>query len=395
MRAMEHIRVLAREIGPRGSTTPEEKKAAEYAAKVLADRGLEPEISPFASARSAWYPFALFSGLMLIALAFFLVGGRIASLVAPALAAVSVASVLLELAFLPNPLRWILPSAESRNVSARIPARAGTRQKVVLVGHLDSHRTPKVFSSDTWLRVFMTLIPLGLLASIVLLAMFAAGVVLEGGFWRWFALVPGLLLVGVLAVSLQADLTPFSEGANDNASGAGIVLSLAEDLASKPLRETEVWVALTGCEEVGCYGADVFLREHREELSGAFWVTLDSVGGEGTSLRYITKETFLLTTRSDPALLELADTVATDNPALKARGRRFRGAYTEGAIGSKHGLRVLTFLATRPNGAVPGWHRTTDVVERLDAEALVRCESFVKEILARIDDGRSESGELP
>jgi hypothetical protein len=387
---MEHIRVLAREIGPRGSTTAEEKKAAEYAAEVLAGHGLEPEIGSFSSARSGWYPFALFSGLMLIALAFFLVGGRIGSLVAPALGAVSVASVLLELSFLPNPLRWVLPRAQSQNVSARIPARAETRRKAVLVGHLDTHRTPIAFSSDTWLRVFRTLIPLGLLASVVLLAIFAAGVIFENGLWRLSALVPGLLLAAVLAVSLQADLTPFTHGANDNASGAGIVLSLAEDLAAEPLRETDVWVVLSGCEEVGCYGADAFLRSHKDDLSGAFWLTLDSVGAEGTSPCYLTRETFLLTTNSDPGLLAIADTVATEQPDLKARPHQFRGAYTEGAIGGKHGLRVLTLLATRPNGAVPDWHRTTDVLERLDEGAVVRCESFVKELLARINAPQSD-----
>jgi hypothetical protein len=387
---MEHITVLARDIGPRGSTSPGEAKAAEYAAEVLAGHGLEPEIGSFASARSGWQPFALFSGLMLIALASFLVGGEIGSLVAAALGAVGVASVLLELSFLSNPLRWLLPRAESQNVSARIPARDGARRKVVLVGHLDTHRTPKVFSSDTWLRVFRALIPLGLLASIVMLAMFAAGVVFDYSLWRLSALVPGLFLVGILAVSLQADLSPFTEGANDNASGAGIVLSLAEELAAEPLRETDVWVVLSGCEEVGCYGADAFLRGHKDYLSGAFWLTLDSVGGEGTSPCYLTKETFLLSTHSDPELLEIADSVAIERPDLKARPHRFRGAYTEGAIGGKHGLRVLTFLAARPSGAVPDWHRTTDVLERLDKGALARCESFVKEILARIDAPQSD-----
>jgi hypothetical protein len=385
MSAMQHIASLAREIGPRGSTTADEKRAAEYAAEVLKKRGLDPQISPFASARSAWYPFALFSGTMLVALVSFLVGGQIASLVAPVLAAASVASVLLELAFRPNPLRWILPQAESQNVSARIQAREVARRKVVLVGHLDTHRTPIVFSSDTWLRIFRVLIPLGLFASLVMLAMFAAGIVIGEGPWRWSALVPGLFLVGILVVSIQADLTPFSEGANDNGSGAGIVLSLAEDLAMNPLRETDVWIVLTGCEEVGCYGADAFLEDHGNELSEAFWLTLDNVGGEETMLGYLTKETFLLSTLSDPELLQIAGSIATEQPDLRARPHRFRGAYTEGAIGRKHGLRVLTLIATRPNGSVPEWHRPTDVLERLSEGAVTRCEAFVKELLARID----------
>jgi hypothetical protein len=391
MTAMKHIAVFAREIGPRGSTTPEEKKAAEYAAEVLTACGLEAEIGSFASARSAWRPSALFSGLMLISLAVFLVGGTIGSLVAAALGVVSLASVLLELSFRANPFRWLLPRAESRNVSARIPARDGARRKVVLVGHLDTHRTPMAFSSDAWLRIFRVLIPLGLLASVVLLAMFAAGVMIELGPWRWSALVPGLFLVGILVVSLQADLTSFTEGANDNASGAGIVLSLAEGLATVPLRETDVWVVLTGCEEVGCYGADAFLRDRGDELSGAFWLTLDNVGGENTSLCYLTTETFLLSTHSDSELLRFADAIATEKPDLKARPHRFRGAYTEGAIGAKHGLRVLTLIATRPNGAVPDWHKLTDVLERVGEEAVARCETFVKELLLRIDTAEGDA----
>lgn len=386
MTAMEHITVLAREIGPRGSTTAAERQAAEYAARVLTRCGLEASIDSFASARSAWRPFALFSGLMLVATSFFLVGGTIASLIAPALAALSIASVLLELSFRSNPLRWILPRAESQNVFARIPAREAARRKLVLVGHLDTHRTPVVFSSPSWLRIFRALIPLGLLASILLLAMFAAGIAIPFGPWRWSALVPALFLVGILAVSLQADQTPFTEGANDNASGAGVVLGLAEDLASEPLRETEVWVVLTGCEEVGCYGADAFLRDHEDELSGAFWLTLDNVGGEKTSLCYLTSETFLLSTDSDPEMLRIADSIAAERPDLKARRHRFSGAYTEGSIGRKNGLRVLTLIATRAKGVVPDWHKTSDVLDRVGEGAVARCEAFVKELLVRIDE---------
>ncbi len=391
MTAVQHVTYLAREIGPRGSTRPGEAKAAEYAAEVLTRCGLEPETASFVSARSAWYPSALFSGLMLIAAGCFLVGGRIGGIAATALGAVSVASILLELAFRPNPLRWVLPRGTSRNVSARIPARGEARRKVVLVGHLDTHRTPIVFSSDRWVKLFRILIPLGLVASLVMVAMFAAGLVIELGQWRWLALAPGLLLVAILAISLQADLTPFTEGANDNASGAGTVLGLAEDLAKDPLRETDVWVVLTGCEEVGCYGAEAFVRGRKDELAGASWLTLDNIGGQETDLRYVTTETFLLTTRSDAELLKIAGSIAAERPELKARPLRFRGAYTEGAIGAKYGMRVLTLIATQADGTVPDWHRPTDNLERVGDDALTRCESFVKELLARIDAGHTDA----
>ena len=76
MTSMDHIRHLAETIGPRGSTTPKEAEAARYAAQVLRQIGLEPVTESFTSARSAWYPYALFSGLVLIGELLFWIGGR-------------------------------------------------------------------------------------------------------------------------------------------------------------------------------------------------------------------------------------------------------------------------------------------------------------------------------
>ena len=203
--------------------------------------------------------------------------------------------------------------------------------------------------------------------------------------------VPGLILAAVFAVTVQADFTPFTHGANDNASGAGVVLGIAERLAREPLQETDVWVVLTGCEEVGCYGAEAFARAHKGEIAGAFWLTLDSVGGRGTFLGYLTRETFLLTTRSDASLLDLADEVAANNPELGGRRHKFSGAFTEGAIGGKHAMRVLTFIAVRPDGSVPNWHKPSDTLERIDESAIARCDAFLRQLLLRIDKSRMES----
>ena len=76
MPLMDHIRYLSETIGPRESTRPSERRAAEYAAKVLHEAGLEPVTEKFRSGRSTYYPFALFSGLVLLSVAFFWLGGR-------------------------------------------------------------------------------------------------------------------------------------------------------------------------------------------------------------------------------------------------------------------------------------------------------------------------------
>jgi hypothetical protein len=386
---MDHIRYLAETIGPRGSTTREEKLAARYVAQVLRDAGMEPVIEPFTSARSAWYPYVLFAGLMLVSDVLFLVGGRWGAIAASVLGVLSVASVLLELAFRPNPLRRLLPEGESQNVWVQLPPRDEPREQVVLLGHLDTHRTPLAFATDGWLRLFRSLVPIGLVSAVLLIVLFVIGSFAPGWLWRVLSIPFALCALGLFLLTLQADFSPYTAGANDNATGAGVVLSVAERLKGEPLAHTTVWAVLTGCEEVGCYGADAFAQAHRGELAGemgpAAWIALDGVGGAGARPGYLKRETFLLTSRSDPGLLELAGQVAARHSELDVQARDFSGAYTEGAIGAKHGFRVLTLMESPKRGVLSEWHRPTDVVENLDPEVIERTETFLWELLQEID----------
>jgi len=385
MGAMEHVRHLARAIGPRGSTTKGEALAARYAEEVLRCAGLAPVTEPFASARSAWHPSALFTGLVLVSEMLFLAGGRWGALVGLVLAALALASMLCELAFRPNPLRWLLPKGQSQNVWARVGPRGEVRAQVVLMGHLDSHRTPLAFSSDRWTKVFSTLVPAGLASVVVLILLFAGGALAPGPGWRWASLPFALVVAGVFALTLQADTSPYTEGANDNATGAGVVLSLATRLKEEPLAHTAVWAVLSGCEEVGCYGADAFAAAHRADLGDAAWIAVDSVGGAGADPSYLATETFLLTVQSDPGLVELFERVCARRPELKGHPSHMRGAYTEGAIGAKYGFRVLTLIGHRRDGALPEWHRPTDVLDRVDAGLVERTESLLWDLLQEID----------
>jgi hypothetical protein len=385
MTAMDHIRHLAEKIGPRGSTTIKEAEAARYAAQALRQAGLEPITETFTSARSAWYPYALFSCLLVVSEILFWTGGCWGAVVALALALLSFLSVLLELTFHPNPLRWVLPKGKSQNVWVRLPPRNPNQEQVVLLGHLDTHRTPLVFSTDRWVRFFNRLVPLGLFSCIFMIALFAIGIAGTGWLWRLLSLPFALVNLALLLFTIQAGFSPFTAGANDNATGAGIVLSLAERLKKEPLGNTTVWAVLSGCEEVACYGADAFAQAHQCELGHAAWIPLDSVGGVGAGPAYLTRETFLLTTHSDPDLLSLATDIATRRPELDAYAHSFRGAYTEGVIGRKHGFRVLTLVGHRPDGVLPEWHRPTDVVDNVDPKTVERTEAFVWTLLKEID----------
>ncbi|MCK5247309.1 hypothetical protein KAR02_10435, partial [Candidatus Bipolaricaulota bacterium] len=188
MNAMDHVRYLAEKIGPRGSTTPEEKAAADYVYGQLACMGLQPTMEGFRSARSAWLPAALFWSIVLGAGFLSLGAGRIVAIVALILALTGLGSILLELSFRPNLLRWVLPKGQSQNVWARIEAEAEARDRVVLVAHLDSHRTPLVFSSDCWVRWFERLVPIGMAFAVLLIATFALGIALPMPWLRYVAI---------------------------------------------------------------------------------------------------------------------------------------------------------------------------------------------------------------
>ena len=76
MATMKHVRYLSETIGPRGSTTIQEAEAARYVAQVLQKAGLEPSSESFTSTRSAWTSYAPFSGLVLVGILLFWLGGR-------------------------------------------------------------------------------------------------------------------------------------------------------------------------------------------------------------------------------------------------------------------------------------------------------------------------------
>lgn len=385
MAAMSHLRHLAETIGPRGSTTQNEKEAARYAEQVLRRAGMQPSTETFTSARSSYHPFALYSLLLLVGELLFWVAGQTGGVVAAGLGVFSLTSALLELLFRSNPFRWLLPKGKSQNVWVRLQPKGEVKEQVVLTGHVDTHRTPLIFSSDGWVRFFGRLIPLGLLSGATLVILFASGPATGAVVWRLISLPFALIIGMMLFLTIQADFSPHTAGANDNASGVSVALSMAERLSHDPLKQTAVWVVLSGCEEVGCYGADAFARGHQDELGPAIWITIDNVGGQDAGVAYLTRETFLRTTNSDPHLLQIANRLAENHPELDAFPYAFKGAYTEGAIGGKHGFRVLTLLSFRQDGVLPEWHRPTDTLEKVDPKVVEKTETFLWRLLHDID----------
>ena len=382
-----YIAHLTQDFKHRGSTTTNETKAAVYVRRVLVKLGVpKVEAQRFRSGVKLWRPYILCLVLGLLGAVIYPLAGVATQVLAAFLSGLAIWWMYRELNFDDNPVRRVLPVGNSQNIIGTIPSQDEPRAKVVLVGHLDSGQTPVLFSTAWTLPLFVlfsTLATLSLAANAILYLGGAISGNVSWYEWSWI----GTMMQGIaLIFAMEAELSPYTQGANDNASSVGVIISLAQCVLEHPLRHTEVWTLLSGCEEVGCYGMINFLRAYGDQLKDAYFINLEGVGcGD---IHYAKREGVLGTCRSDPRLLSIADKVSRQRPDLGGRSAVLRASYTETGVVAKNGLSGITILTLKHNGLfnyMPYWHQGADVFENLDEFTLHRVREFVWEIIQEID----------
>ena len=385
--ATDHIRHLSVAIGGRGSCTPGERQAAEYAAEQMRALGLAGVcLEPSRGAPSTYRPFVLaFLAALLGTLLAWLIGGRWALACASLLSALGAWGMFAEADLAPNWMRFLLPRAGSHNAVGILRPAETAQRRVVLCANLDTHRTPVFYSSRTWNLLFAILVPGAFVGMAVATVAYGLGVLLAWEGARWIGLGAGLIEIFALGMCLSADWTPFSPGANDNASGVAGILALAERLATHPLQQTEVWLAFTGCEEVGAYGMAAFLDAHAERLGGdTVYLILDQVGiGR---LTYLTADGLILKRKTHPHALDLARTAAAALPDLAVR-EQVGLAYTDALVATKRGLVAVTLCALPATGSgeTARWHQMSDTLEHVDPQSVSSACTFAWQVLQEID----------
>jgi len=389
--AMTHLEHIADDIGPRGSTTPQEREAAAYARKHFESLGLETHWEAFTSPATGWRPFSVAAIAGVIAVAVFWLGGAIGALAAGIGMAITTASVFMEMYFQPNLLRAFMPKGSSQNVWARIPAAGDARRRILIVGHIDTHRTPWVFTSPGRLKFFRLVTTLGTASFVLSAAFFLASAFLDLSGIRWLALAFVPIYLVVLALTWQPDTTPYTHGANDNGSGASIVLSLAERLKQSPLRNVEVWAMCSGCEEVGSHGVQAFVKQHRSDLPGVIGISVDNVGGKGAGVCYTTVEGMVIPFRPSPELIGVADRIKAERPDLNAYSMPYTILHTDATCLMVNRVPSLSFVGLTPGGVIPDWHQVTDTFGRIDPKPIEATEEFVLEVLRRLDEQASSA----
>lgn len=388
-RAKEHIGYLVDEIGPRPSTGPAERAAAEYAFNVMAGCGLrQVRHEHFPGLPSTYRLLRDCLLLALFCLVIYPLRLPLTGVIAAALGALAAYSTYSLFTLKDWPLYRLVGKRPSQNtVGVAMPRGAATRA-VVLLAHADTHRAALIYSSDRWVSAFTLIIGATFLSMAVNPALFLVGAALGSPSLYGLALAGGAFQVFALALVIQADRAPYSPGANDDASGVGVALALGERLAQEPLQRTAVWIAVTGCEETWDGGVRALIDAHRRALADALWVEFDGVG-VGAHTVWLTGEGMLKFDPAHPDAMAASQAAAARVPGVHAKGEPGTLAYTQMGPVHKAGLRGVG-INQRPAPGAEGmshWHRVTDTAANIELQALENAIRFGWALLQVWDEG--------
>ena len=385
--ALTHVRHLSDEIGPRPVGSENDAAAARYVQQKLAEAGVrELRKQEFVAPRSGWMPFAIAAAAALLGVAswMFSRGSALGAYLGALGCGFALWEVYAELNFGWSPLAAFTPKVRSQNVIASVAPTEGEGRNAVVFAHLDTGRTPVLARSAAALTAWYVLFYATLVVLLATLLVLAVSWFAQQSLPAWLGAPAIVLGLVTLALLIQADLTPYSRGANDNASSVGVALALAKQFAAHPMRSTRLWVVFTSGAETGCHGASAFLQEYGDELMQGHTISLECLGVEKPA--YSVREGMLRSYRSSSELLRLATAVARDNPALGLRPVSVRAGYTEAGVSAKRGYRALALVGTDARGFVPYWHSPEDTSGKVRIESLAAAYAATASILRRLDD---------
>lgn len=364
----EDIIHLAEEIGPRGSATEAELRAARYCRQRLIEHGFEVELQPF-------HALTTFSWLHIT---FFLWPLAAWAIRSPLLSLLGALLFLLDLNTI-QVLSRLFPKRKSHNVYARRDRESAKGDPIILVAHLDSSKAGVNFSPSMvkGFRSSFLLMVGSILSAPVLLFAANAGIIP-----RMVALIPcAYLALASLTLFHREYWNSVTPGANDNASGVAAVLALAE-FAERELADKDVRVMLTGCEESGTYGMINFLRENGKELKNARFINLDNIGAG--NLFYMSGEGMFPVFKATPELLLACGLTAEAHPELRVKQGVYTLLSTDAMPALVRGYKAVSFLAVDEGGLLPNWHWPTDTVDNVDFTTVETAVKFVTELMRQL-----------
>lgn len=399
MAQTEHVQYMLdfmagvlREIGPRESASPAEKRLAERVAAEWEGFGARILRQPFTCHPRAFlggFPAAVAGYLLALPLYFWM----------PSLAFLAVgtatALLFLEVIRYERVTDRLFPSAEAENVVAVLTPRGPARRRLVVTAHLDSAYEVNLWyffkGAAVWLQVVAALAFAGL--TLLSLARTLAGLfgAADAATWTTLGWV-AVALYPVVGLFLFFHTCVAVPGAMDDLAGVAVVGGLGRLLHGARQRgefspeSTEVWLVAMGCEEAGLRGSMAFVRENRDALDAVptYVLALDGIQDE-RSLTVVDREWFL-GTRNDGTFVRLAMDVAAES-GFPAHQRGLVMGGTDAAPFTRAGCSALTLVCQDVTRLIPEYHTRLDTLDRVRPQSLAVALKMTLEILRRLDRG--------
>lgn len=382
----KHVLDLSKRIGARGAGSDGETAAASYILRVMSEFDADIEVETFSSWKSDLHALIMLYLAAAVAYAAFQLSF-----------AVSIAiSATVFLVFQMEVYSWgvaskLLPRSKASNVIASVAPTGVPRRTVVLTANYDSARSSPL-GGRRLARAYRLLIILSFVSitAIGLLAIFGQGASLlkistNSIFLTWLicAPFPAFLLVLSAAMIWGEIRGRYTAGANDNASGVGVLLSVTGAVAAKPLENTTVWGVATGRGAAGGRGMVSLLKRHRRDLKHAFIINLDHLGRGST--RIVTREGAMLGFHSSRRLTRLAFKAAGRSEGLNIARGKCRVKKSDAMVATVRGYSAVTIGGTS-GGSYDGFKDADDTYEKIQRASLDRSARFVRLLLEEIDD---------
>ena len=378
MPLMDHIYNLSVKIGKRGTTTEGEYRARDYIKDAFDRMGIQNSVEQFKTVTSFSYPYILIYLTSVAGAVCLLLHRPVVSILLTGIGAVAF--------FLENtsfPLAAsLLPKRTSSNVIGYIPAGKHDKNRVIVTAHYDSSRSGIMFSPK-FVKGFRNTF-IGLVISIF--SMF----ILTALYWVtrvvWLKVLVAILALDPLvtiALLLHRELEgDYTHGANDNASGVGVLLGIAERFKQETLADTELYLVATGAEEVGMAGMASFVKQHQRILDDARIINIDNCGaGE---VAYIIEEGMIKKFAADHGMVALADQLRSKG-FENVNSRVFTSMSTDALVPLARGYRAMSIMAFDHEGTIPNWHWETDVFENVQPATVNLAYEFISGLIKAID----------
>lgn len=364
----------------RGSASEGERRAAEWIARALDERGCEVTLeaeeghADFAPLCAALDAAGVLAGVL---------NARGHRRLAALTGVLAFAGMIDEACNGPRVLRpRVRPSATVWNVVARTGDRTA-RDRLVLLAHHDAAQTGAVFD-QTAQRAFARRFP---------------DVVerIDTSPPIWWGPIFGPLLAGLgrgrlrsLGIGLSAaaaasfaDIarSPVVPGASDNLTAVACLLQLAEALEREPVEGLEVWLVSCGAEEALQEGMRAFAARHLtdRDRSRTWLLNLETLGG--TRLSMIEGEGPLwMEEYPDPSWRDRVARVAARRGITLHRGLRSR-ASTDSVIASRMGFPVTTLVSVDEAKALAHYHLPSDTPNNVDLATVRHAAELAEAVL--------------